>query len=115
MEKKPEYSKQVILSTDGKHTVIASGNTATEMVEAVKWAKQAYNTLVKEYGLKYEQYSKTNGSNGKTNGNSETVPSCAVHKAPMVRVNGKFGAFWSCRQRNEDGSFCRYRPQTTTV
>ncbi len=113
MEKKPEYTKQVILSTDGKHTIIVSGNTATEMVEAKKWATAAYDKMVKRYGLKHEQYTKP--LNGQTNGNGHTVPSCAVHKTPMVRVDGKFGAFWSCRQRNDDGSFCKYRPQTLTV
>lgn len=109
MEKKPKYNKQVILSTDGKHTVIVSANTAEEMAEGIKWAVKAYEGMVKKYGLKHEQYAKS--LNGQTNGNS-TVPSCAVHKTPMVRVNGKYGAFWSCRQRSDDGSFCRYKPQT---
>lgn len=110
MEKQTEYSKQVILSTDGKHTIIASGNTQADMVEAIKWATAAYDKMVKRYGLKYEQYAKTNGSNNHANG--DTVPTCGVHKLPMTRVNGKFGAFWSCRQRNEDGSFCKFKPYT---
>jgi hypothetical protein len=77
-------------------------------LEGIKWATKAYDGMVKKYGLKHEQYVKTNGSNG----NGQTVPSCGVHKIPMVRVNGKYGAFWSCRQRNEDGSYCKFKPNT---
>ncbi len=106
------FSKQVILSTDGKHSILVAGNTPKEMESAIKWATAAYDKMVKRYGLKHEQYAKTNGQ---TNGNGETVPSCAVHKTPMVRVNGKYGAFWSCRARNNDGSFCKFKPQTQVV
>jgi len=37
-------------------------------------------------------------------------PTCEVHQLPMVRVEGRRGAFWSCHQRMPDGSFCSYRP-----
>jgi hypothetical protein len=38
------------------------------------------------------------------------VPICEMHQIPMVRMKGKHGPFWSCHQRNDDGSFCTYRP-----
>jgi len=38
------------------------------------------------------------------------APVCQWHKVPMVEVQGKRGPFWSCHQRNRDGSFCRFRP-----
>ncbi len=44
---------------------------------------------------------------------AEHVPECAVHHVPMTRVQGKYGPFWSCHARNEDGSFCSYRPAAT--
>lgn len=40
----------------------------------------------------------------------EAAPICAIHKTPMTKVNGKKGAFWSCHEKLEDGSFCPYRP-----
>jgi len=96
---------QVILSTDGKHTVIATSDDPIVAREALAWARSTYDLVVKTYGLKGEH----NHKNG--NGDvSEVVPTCAIHGVPMVRVEGKHGAFWSCHERNEDGSFCSYRP-----
>jgi hypothetical protein len=45
----------------------------------------------------------------------ETVPQqarpvCPVHGKPMWHQQGKHGWFWSCHQRDEDGSYCSYRP-----
>jgi len=41
---------------------------------------------------------------------TEEAPICAVHERPMVLQQGKRGPFWSCHERNGDGSFCSYRP-----
>jgi hypothetical protein len=38
-------------------------------------------------------------------------PKCGVHTTPMVRMTGKTGSFWSCHKRNDDGSWCSYRPK----
>ena len=38
------------------------------------------------------------------------APICAIHHKPMVGVNGKRGFFYSCHERMDDGSWCRYRP-----
>ena len=100
----PTY--QVILSTDGKHTVIATGEDAAGMKAALEWAKSTYDQVVRSYGLKHEQY---NHKNGEQNGN-EAVPNCKVHNAPMVKQQGKYGEIWGCHQRNTHGSFCSYRP-----
>lgn len=96
---------QVILSTDGKHTVIATSNDPVQAKAALEWARVTYDAVVKRYGLKHEQYQKDGDENGK-----DAVPTCAFHELPMIRVEGKYGPFWSCHQRNEDGSFCSYRP-----
>jgi hypothetical protein len=43
-------------------------------------------------------------------------PECAVHHTPMVWVEkGKRGPFWSCRQKNEDGSWCSFTRQPGEV
>ena len=39
------------------------------------------------------------------------TPICGVHNVPMVEVKGKHGPFWSCHVRNEDGTFCSYKPK----
>lgn len=98
---------QVILSSDGKHTVIATTDQVQNSENALAWATETYDSLVKRYGLKHQQYANGNG-NG--NGNGESVPMCGVHHLPMTKVNGKNGEFWSCHQRNADGSYCSYKP-----
>ncbi len=97
---------QVILSSDGKHTVIVTADDKETAKTAFGWAKATYDRLVEVYGLKYEQYQK-----GQNNGNGEDTPVCAVHKVPMAKVNGRHGPFWSCHQKNADGSFCSYKPK----
>jgi hypothetical protein len=37
-------------------------------------------------------------------------PVCQVHQVPMALVQGRKGEFWSCHTKNEDGSWCSYRP-----
>jgi hypothetical protein len=97
---------QVILSTDGKHTVIVTSDDPQAIKEASSWAQATYERLVERYGLKGEQ----RASNGDRQ-QEETVPECAIHHVPMVLVEGKRGPFWSCHERNEDGSWCKYRPK----
>jgi hypothetical protein len=43
------------------------------------------------------------------------APLCGVHSMPMTQVQGRRGPFWSCHQRNLDGSWCSYRPARTTA
>ena len=38
------------------------------------------------------------------------APRCEIHQTPMSQVQGKHGPFWSCHQRNLDGTWCTYRP-----
>ena len=41
---------------------------------------------------------------------TEQQPVCQVHGTTMDGVNGRRGFFWSCHTRNQDGSWCAYRP-----
>ena len=34
-----------------------------------------------------------------------------TERVPMVKVNGRRGPFWSCHEKNSDGSWCSYRPK----
>jgi hypothetical protein len=101
---------QVILSTDGKHTVLVTTDAMPATDTAIAWAKATYERLVKRYGLKHEQRQPAAQLDGPDAGEDVQVPECAVHHVPMVRVEGKYGPFWSCHERGEDGSFCSYRP-----
>lgn len=97
---------QVILSTDGKHTVIATSDHPALAKDALEWARSTYDQIVKSYGLKGEQIRKSGNGNG-----DEVPPTCAIHGVFMVRQEGRYGQFWSCHERNEDGGFCSYRPK----
>lgn len=89
---------QIILSTDGKHTVIVP---VTDDWEAdLEQACLVYDQIVEKYGLKYEQY--------RGNGQTKKDPVCPIHKTPMVYVEkGKYGPFWSCRQKMRNGDYCK--------
>jgi hypothetical protein len=41
---------------------------------------------------------------------SEEAPICEVHKLPMTLMHGRRGDFWSCHEKNADGSWCSYKP-----
>jgi len=104
---------QVILSTDGKHTVIATTDEGPLSEQALTWVRNTYDHLVQNYGLKGEQHQRmteevTAGERKQETG--EEAPICAVHNVPMVRQQGRHGPFWSCHKFNADGSFCSYKP-----
>jgi hypothetical protein len=44
---------------------------------------------------------------------SVPVPVCAVHDRPMDLMHGRRGPFWSCHQKNEDGTWCDYKPDSS--
>jgi hypothetical protein len=50
-------------------------------------------------------------------GSEASNPICAIHNTPMVwregttKQTGKHYAFWTCPQKNTDGSFCKYKPE----
>jgi hypothetical protein len=100
---------QLVLSTDGKHTVIVNTDDAGKIKAAFEWAGAAYDRVVKRYGLKNEQRH-SNGKAAAAVAEVTAVPQCAVHHVPMVSVNGKRGQFWSCHERDSEGKFCSYRP-----
>ncbi len=99
---------QVILSSDGKHTVIVSSDEQAAIDAALQWQQATYDRLVARYGLKGEQRRK----NGET---VEAAPQCAIHHIPMAQVQGRLGQFWSCHEKNLDGSWCSYRPAMNRI
>jgi len=70
-------------------------------LSTLAWAELAYKHLVDNQGQKDDQVQEQP---------EEETPICAIHHIAMVKQRGKYGAFWSCHERNADGSFCSYKP-----
>jgi hypothetical protein len=101
---------ELFLSSDGKHTVHVSAETPDKLIEMLPQAKLVYEAVVHAYGGKGYVQRPTNGkTNGKGNGNGKTegkAPLCPVHKTPMAYREGRYGAFWSCPTKDENGIWC---------
>src|SRR5262245_46570099 len=100
---------QVVLSTDGKHSVIVTTDNQGETKLGLAWAKATYEHLVAQYGLKGKQRQAPSEPEAGDNQPGE-APICAVHNVPMAWQQGKKGFFWSCHEKNADGSWCSYKP-----
>lgn len=90
---------QVEMSTDGNHKVTVTIEDPGGTDAALAWAEATYAKLTR-----------SNGRPQPDMDNALQGPECAVHFMPMVRVQGKLGPFWSCHQKNLDGSWCTYKP-----
>jgi hypothetical protein len=95
---------QVTMSTDGKHTVTVTIEDPAGTRAALAWAQATHAQLLQQETemdeLLAEAEHELDGS----------PPKCVVHHVPMVRVQGQKGPFWSCHQKNADGSWCSYKP-----
>jgi hypothetical protein len=83
------------------------------VTEALVWAKKTWGQLVRLPGKGVPALpSESQEPRNESARSSDDVepPICAVHNLVMVQVQGKKGAFWSCHQRNPDGSWCNYKP-----
>ena len=99
---------QVILSTDGKHTVIVTSDDSEEIKEATAWAQATYEQIAGRYGLKGDQRPLGNDA---TQQERVAAPLCAVHRVPMVWIEkSKNGPFWSCHEKDAQGNWCSFRP-----
>src|SRR4051812_19953606 len=100
---------RVTLSVDGNHTVSVQSDDPAAVTEALVWAKKTYGQLgrLPQAALPGELLSDDLATAIR---DSDEPPVCAVHALPMVRVSGKRDDFWSCHEKNDDGSWCSYRP-----
>ena len=97
---------QITLSTGGQVAVTVTAEDPAEMKASLAWAELAYKHLVDGQGKNGGQIK----SDQVQEQPEEETPVCAIHNVPMVRQKGRYGAFWSCHERNADGSFCTYKP-----
>lgn len=86
------------MSTDGTHNVTVTVEDPGDIDAALAYAQGTYAKLMS--ADKLPRIRPTN----------DTPPECGVHHIAMVLVQGKKGPFWSCHQKNFDGSWCSYKP-----
>lgn len=114
-----DYELTIFLSTDGKHTVSTVSNNPEAHKRAVLAATELYDQIVKKYGTKQAQAVKAysakpsfpDDSGSMAHEASSGIPICPIHHNPMKLRTGKFGDFWSCGMKMDDGSWCKYKPQ----
>jgi hypothetical protein len=94
---------QIEMCTDGKHRVIVTFEDPAGSKAAIAAARGIYSQLLRDEDL-------AEPSEQATPLDRDEPPICGVHHVPMVLVNGRKGPFWSCHEKNLDGSWCSYRP-----
>ncbi len=97
---------QVEVSTDGTHKVTVTIEDPGGIDAALAWAKATHAKLIRPEAPSFNEA--PTGKPGEPDGLEPPV--CQVHSSPMQRMEGRRGAFWSCHQKNSDGSWCNYRP-----
>ena len=123
----PNTKYQVNLSVDGKHSVSVQSDDPAAVTEGLLWAKKTWGQLVRLPGKSYQalsqeaeaqtdQPAKPDGlhQDHASDQMDDDPPVCGVHHVPMVRVQGRKGPFWSCHEKNADGSWCSYKPTATS-
>src|SRR4051812_45776975 len=91
---------QITLSLDGNHSVSVTGDDPTAVKEGLAWARGIYLKL-KERSAAVSSYPGTSDTSPPAPSAStvyhhdisppEAAPICAIHKQPMVKVNGTRG------------------------
>ena len=104
----PQTGYQVMLSTGGNVAVTVSAEDPAEMKAALAWAELAYKHLADGQGKNDDGQVKNEPVQEQQ---EEEAPICPIHNVALTRVKGRYGYFWSCHERNADGSFCTYKPE----
>ncbi|GEM_PF-826114 len=91
---------EITMSTDGVHKVTVTVEDPGGIDAALAYAQGTFAKLMKSGTKPFDA------------GNDfDNVPICAFHHIPMVHMNGRKGPFWSCHEKNLDGSWCSFRPE----
>lgn len=91
---------QVIARMAGNFAMIGETKDPTETIEQViKRASERPGAV---------------SSQPESGGPEVPAPVCPFHDRPMVLMHGRRGPFWSCHQKNDDGTWCDYKPDEST-
>src|SRR6266511_1442258 len=101
---------EVAISYDGRCSVSLKSDDALALKEALPLAKKIQAELAAVPDTRGEASSPPTQAPLPSIATQPAVPICEIHSTPMTEVQGKHGPFWSCHQRNLDGSWCSYRP-----
>ena len=96
---------EVSIGSNGKPTVRVTADDPQAARDAIPWIAQTYARLLQDCKAVPRPASTLVEEQ-----EAEEPPSCTVHQVPMVRVQGRKGRFWSCHEKNPDGSWCRFKP-----
>jgi hypothetical protein len=116
LEENGVFEGEIFISSDGKNTVHAKASTPEGRKAAVKWSMQVYEELILKYGTKANMWEKNMNGKAIPPVASSDAPKtaemvCGVHGTPLTyHSEGKWGPWWSCSQKNADGSYCRWKP-----
>src|SRR6266536_2083147 len=108
---------QISLSSDNKYSVSVQSDDPLSLKQALPWVKKIQERLVELVEPEQTQAVPSTPKQSPlppVEAQPET-PRCGVHSTPMVSVQGQHGSFWSCHQRNGDGTWCTYKPRPRTA
>lgn len=63
-------------------------------------------------------YAKSGGGGGNkpvATAAPSNVPNCPIHNTPLRKRNSQFGVFYSCGEKNPDGTWCNWKPPREVV
>ena len=101
---------EVTVSSDGKRSVSIKSDDPLALKDALPLAKKIQEQLSEAPDSRGEVSSTPQQTPLPSVDVQPEAPRCQIHATPMTQVQGKHGPFWSCHQRNPDGSWCSYRP-----
>lgn len=112
-----DFTLELFLSSDGKHTVRIETKTEAERNIAIPYAKVLYKKIIEEFGTKQEQAVKAysakpsfpDDSGPVAQDGQEEIPICPKHHKPMTK--GQWG--WYCKSKDDSQpkGWCTYKPK----
>jgi hypothetical protein len=115
---------ELYLSTDGKHTVHVQASDREEMNKMFPFAKALYQKITSTLGTKPQMWDGVINGKRQIDGQSygigidtpqqaqnQVAPICPVHQTPMKLRNGEYGEFWSCGRKDQNGTWCKAKPE----
>src|SRR6266496_973779 len=101
---------ELVLAQDGTCSIAVKSDDPLALQEALPLAKQLQAGLSKVDRSVSPPLPISQPTAPEPDLQQMQVPLCGIHAVPMTQVQGKHGQFWSCHQRDLDGSWCRYKP-----
>jgi hypothetical protein len=109
---------EVTLTVDGRHSVSVQSDEPAAVTEGLVWAQDTYKKLIRLAQSQQVKPSREAATTALESASYQRVdaeteaPICGVHGIPMIWQKGRKGYFWSCHEKNSDGSWCSYKPPT---